>query len=133
MAPSPVVARWELSRRLATRRKELGIDVKTITDALDFTRNYWSAVENDRTLIAEEKLRALFDLLQFDEQDQQELLRLREESRARGWWDEYPWLDDAAKRHILPREAALELALARVKKAMSFRRYSLFSTAPGFV
>ena len=98
MAPSPVVARWELSRRLATRRKELGIDVKTITDALDFTRNYWSAVENDRTLIAAEKLRALFDLLQFDEQDQQELLRLREESRARGWWDEYPWLDDAAKR-----------------------------------
>ncbi len=42
-------------------------------------------------------------------------------------------LEDAAKRHILPREAAMELALARVKKAMSFRRYSLFSTAPGFV
>jgi glutamate dehydrogenase (NAD(P)+) len=42
-------------------------------------------------------------------------------------------LEDAAKRHILPREASVELALARVKKAMSFRRYSLFSTAPGFV
>jgi glutamate dehydrogenase (NAD(P)+) len=42
-------------------------------------------------------------------------------------------LEDAAKRHILPRQAAMELALARVKKAMSFRRYSLFSTAPGFV
>jgi len=42
-------------------------------------------------------------------------------------------LEDAAKRHILPREASMELALARVKKAMSFRRYSLFSTAPGFV
>ncbi|MEA3243702.1 MAG: Glu/Leu/Phe/Val dehydrogenase [Pseudomonadota bacterium] len=42
-------------------------------------------------------------------------------------------LEDAAKRNILPRQAAVELALARVKKAMSFRRYSLFSTAPGFV
>ena len=42
-------------------------------------------------------------------------------------------LEDAAKRHILPREASMELALARIKKAMSFRRYSLFSTAPGFV
>jgi glutamate dehydrogenase (NAD(P)+) len=42
-------------------------------------------------------------------------------------------LEDAAKRNILPREASAELALARVKKAMSFRRYSLFSTAPGFV
>jgi len=42
-------------------------------------------------------------------------------------------LEDAAKRSILPREASVDLAIARVKKAMSFRRYSLFSTAPGFV
>jgi glutamate dehydrogenase (NAD(P)+) len=42
-------------------------------------------------------------------------------------------LEDAARRRILPREASVELALARVKKAMSYRRYSLFSTAPGFV
>ncbi len=42
-------------------------------------------------------------------------------------------LEDAARRQILPREAAVELALARVKKAMSYRRYGLFSTAPGFV
>jgi glutamate dehydrogenase (NAD(P)+) len=42
-------------------------------------------------------------------------------------------LEDAARRNILPREAATELALTRVKKAMSYRRYSLFSTAPGFV
>ncbi len=42
-------------------------------------------------------------------------------------------LEDAAKRDILPREAAMQLALSRVKRAMSFRRYSLFSTAPGFV
>jgi glutamate dehydrogenase (NAD(P)+) len=42
-------------------------------------------------------------------------------------------LEDAAKRNILPREASVELALSRVKKAMGFRRYSLFSTAPGFV
>jgi len=42
-------------------------------------------------------------------------------------------LEDAARRNILPRQAAVELALARVKKAMSYRRYSLFSTAPGFV
>ena len=34
---------------------------------------------------------------------------------------------------ILPRQAAMNLALQRVKKAMSFRRWSLFSSAPGFV
>ncbi len=42
-------------------------------------------------------------------------------------------LTDAKERHILPRTAATEMALARVKKAMSLRRFSLFSTAPGFV
>lgn len=42
-------------------------------------------------------------------------------------------LEDAARRNIPPRDASTELALARVRKAMSFRRYSLFSSAPGFV
>ena len=34
---------------------------------------------------------------------------------------------------VVPRQAAMDLALQRVKKAMSFRRFSLFSSAPGFV
>lgn len=34
---------------------------------------------------------------------------------------------------VLPRQAAIEMATERVKKAMSFRRFSLFSTAPGFI
>ena len=37
-------------------------------------------------------------------------------------------LEDVSKRNILPRQSAVEL----VRKAMSFRRYSLLSTAPGF-
>lgn len=42
-------------------------------------------------------------------------------------------LKSAKEKQILPRQAAMELASERVKKAMSFRRYSLFSTAPGSV
>lgn len=42
-------------------------------------------------------------------------------------------LEHAAANNILPREAALELATNRVKKAMSFRRFSLFSSAPHYV
>lgn len=42
-------------------------------------------------------------------------------------------LEDSAKKNILPRQAAVELAVQRVKKAMSFRRFSLFSSAPHFV
>jgi glutamate dehydrogenase (NAD(P)+) len=42
-------------------------------------------------------------------------------------------LEAAKTKGILPREAAVELAVERVKKAMSYRRWSLFSSAPGFV
>jgi glutamate dehydrogenase (NAD(P)+) len=42
-------------------------------------------------------------------------------------------LQDARDQDILPRQAAVELAERRVRKAMSFRRYSLFSSAPGWV
>nr|AAU82903.1 Glutamate dehydrogenase 2 [uncultured archaeon GZfos22D9] len=42
-------------------------------------------------------------------------------------------LDEAASRGILPREAAVDLAVQRLKKSMSYRRWSLFSSAPGFV
>jgi glutamate dehydrogenase (NAD(P)+) len=42
-------------------------------------------------------------------------------------------LEDAAGRGVTPREAAEELAEARVRRAMGFRRYSLFSSAPGYV
>lgn len=98
MASSPIVARWELSRRLAALRKERGLDVKAITDHLGFTRNYWSAVENDRTLIAADKLDSLLDLLQVDDAERSELTQLREDGRKRGWWDEHSVLTDMAKR-----------------------------------
>lgn len=42
-------------------------------------------------------------------------------------------LSRVKQENILPRIAAMDMAGARVRKAMSFRRFSLFSTAPGFV
>ena len=42
-------------------------------------------------------------------------------------------LEISRKENILPREAAIELAAERIKKAMSFRRWSLFSSAPDFI
>lgn len=41
-------------------------------------------------------------------------------------------LEASAKQRILPRQAAMELAAQRVRAAMSVRRFSLFSSAPGF-
>jgi glutamate dehydrogenase (NAD(P)+) len=42
-------------------------------------------------------------------------------------------LQTAKEEGILPRQAAVNLARARLENAMSFRRFSSFSAAPGFV
>jgi glutamate dehydrogenase (NAD(P)+) len=42
-------------------------------------------------------------------------------------------LETALEQRLLPRQAAFDIAVERVKKAMSYRRWSLYSTAPGFI
>jgi len=42
-------------------------------------------------------------------------------------------LEDAQSRGILPRQAAIEMAEARVRRAMQFRRNGIFSAAPHFI
>lgn len=42
-------------------------------------------------------------------------------------------LESSTRQQILPREAAMEMAMQRITRAMSFRRYSLFSTAEGWI
>jgi glutamate dehydrogenase (NAD(P)+) len=42
-------------------------------------------------------------------------------------------LETARARAIPPRQAAVEMAETRVRKAMGLRRYSLFSCAPGYL
>jgi glutamate dehydrogenase (NAD(P)+) len=42
-------------------------------------------------------------------------------------------LDNAKREGILPRQAAQQLALQRVQKAMSYRRWSSFSCAPDYL
>lgn len=91
---SPTVASWELNLRLKARRVEIGMDVAVICKTLGFTRNYWSAVENDRKILAADKLDRLLDLLEYDKDEKRELLNLREEAKNRGWWTAYSALFD---------------------------------------
>ncbi|MGI9001853.1 MAG: Scr1 family TA system antitoxin-like transcriptional regulator [Pseudonocardia sp.] len=87
--PSPTVASWELGLRLRQRRAQLGVEVKTITDQLGFTRNYWSAVEHERKILATDKLHHVLDLLKYDDDERTELIELREAAKQRGWWSDY--------------------------------------------
>lgn len=97
---SPVVAGWELALRLRRRREELRLDVKAITEGLGFTRNYWSAVENERKLLSEEALAKIIDLFQFDQAEGQELLDLRTAAREHNWAADYGELFDARLQRL---------------------------------
>jgi transcriptional regulator with XRE-family HTH domain len=124
MAPSsPTLARWELAVRLRNRRKAAGIDVATITRSVGFTRNYWSAVEHDRALLAEDKLRAVVSLLGFNDHEIDELLALRERARGRGWWNLEVISDD------LQRLYGLEHGAERVRTFEGFLITGLLQTA----
>lgn len=99
MSPSPVVASWELVLRLRQRREEQGLGIKDLADPLGFSRNYWSAIENERKPIPTNTLIAILDILEFAEQERQELLELHKQTKATGWWRQYATLlDDDLQR-----------------------------------
>jgi transcriptional regulator with XRE-family HTH domain len=98
--PSPVVAGWELVLRLRERRDQIGVEVKEITQALGFSRNYWSAVENERKILSEDALKKLLTLLEFDSDETREMLSLREIAKERGWWSDYSALFDSELRRF---------------------------------
>lgn len=102
---SPVVAGWELALRLRERRRQRGMDVLTVTKELGFTRNYWSAVENERKILSEETLNRVLDLFEFDAEERQELLELRSATRERGWWSRYSGMLDAGLQRLFGLEA----------------------------
>jgi transcriptional regulator with XRE-family HTH domain len=92
--PSPVVAGWELVLRLRERREQVGVEVKQITQKLGFSRNYWSAVENERKILSEDALKKMLDLLEFGPEESRQMLELREIAKDRGWWSDYSALFD---------------------------------------
>ncbi|MPZ83024.1 MAG: helix-turn-helix domain-containing protein [Actinophytocola sp.] len=108
---SPVVAGWELALRLRERRVEAGINVRTITEELGFSRNYWSAVENERKVLSEESLTKLLDLLDIDQDERRELLALRTAAKERGWWSRYSALFDGELQRLF----GLEFGASRVR------------------
>jgi transcriptional regulator with XRE-family HTH domain len=77
--------------RIKRRRTEFDVSASLIAKELGFTLSYWSKVEKERVL-AEDKLRKLMSLLEFDPDEREEMLRLRDIAKRRGWWSEYAGL-----------------------------------------
>ena len=90
--PSPTVAGRELAARLRKRRQSLtGVTVKGIADQLGVSRNYWTLVETNRTILTEANFAKVLDILGFndDPAEATELAELHRLARQSGWWDEH--------------------------------------------
>ncbi|WP_306359987.1 helix-turn-helix transcriptional regulator [Nocardia sp. CC227C] len=86
---SPAVANWELMLRLRSRADERGVKTGAIAKALDVSQQYWSALTRSRGTLSEDKLKILMNLLEFEPDEQAELLELRDVAKGRNPYAEY--------------------------------------------
>lgn len=86
---SPAVGQLELTHRLRERRNALGLPIREISRHLEFTPNYYSAVENGRTLLAPDKLELLCQRLEFTAEETAQLQGLRDLARDYRWTSEF--------------------------------------------
>lgn len=101
MAPlSPTVARWELTSRIRMHSTELGFTGAMIAQHLGFSPTYWSKIDKDRKVLAEDKLRLLLDLFDLSQEERQDLLVLRAATTQRGWWVKFPNLFSAEHQRL---------------------------------
>lgn len=106
--PSPAVARWELSFRTRKRRDELGITGPQIARELKFSTTYWPKVERDQRILSKEKLIQLLRFLEFSEEDQKDLIEVRQLAGERGWWADYEGLFSELQLRIFGMEHGAE-------------------------
>ncbi|WP_327145255.1 helix-turn-helix transcriptional regulator [Nocardia sp. NBC_01327] len=84
-----MVANWELMLRIRSRADERGVKTGAIAKALDVSQQYWSALTRGRGTLSEDKLKTLMSLLEFDADEQAELLSLRDIAKGRSPYAEY--------------------------------------------
>lgn len=87
--PSPVVARWDLGRRLREQRELLGLTGAAAGKPVGLSATFLSDVENGKKNLPEDKLDALITAYEFDADAAAELRALREQCGQRGWWQKF--------------------------------------------
>ncbi|MGQ0779148.1 MAG: helix-turn-helix domain-containing protein [Pseudonocardiales bacterium] len=96
MAPSsPVVARWDLGRRLREQRDLLGLTGAAAGLPVKLSATFLSDVEKGKKNLPEDKLDALIAAYEIDADVATELRALRAECNQRGWWSKFSTLFSA--------------------------------------
>lgn len=88
-SPSPVVARWDLGRRLRERRDLRGLTGAAAGRLVGLSPTFLSDVENGKKNLPEDRLEALITSYEFGDDEAAELRALRLEAGQRGWWSQF--------------------------------------------
>lgn len=86
---SPTLASLEFAIRVRTRRRQLGLAAEVVSKALEVSRVYYSAIENNRSNLSPAKLATLLKILEFSESEGEEMAGLLRDSVGSGWWGQY--------------------------------------------
>lgn len=105
---SPTVAAWELGLRLRERRELMGITAASAAKAIHTGQSFVSGVETGRVKINARKLAELAAVLDFDQDEAEELQGLREEAAKRAWWHPYSAMFNAEVLRYFGFEAGAE-------------------------
>jgi transcriptional regulator with XRE-family HTH domain len=93
LAPaSPVVARWDLGRRLREKRELLGLSGAEGARLIGLSPTFLSDVETGKKNVPIAKLDQIADAYEFDNDEAAELHELRTTSGERGWWSRFSGL-----------------------------------------
>lgn len=108
MAMSPSVAGWELGLRLRERRELMDVTAVSAGKAIGTSQSYISGVENGKLKINARKLDELAAVLEFDQDEVEELQELREAAGKRAWWSPYSAMFNAEVLRYFGFEAGAE-------------------------
>ena len=86
---SPTVSAWHLGLRLREAREQSGLNATEAAKEAGIAQNYVSDVEHGKRRLDKDKLAALGSVYRLTEEEEHELLDLRDEADQRGWWSRY--------------------------------------------
>lgn len=108
---SPVVARWDLGRRLRERRELLGLTGAAAGRLVGLSPTFLSDVENGKKNPPIDKLDTAITVYELDDEEAAELRALRGQAGERGWWAKFNGLFSAEILRLFGYEHGAEAML----------------------
>ena len=121
---SPTVAQFEFAGRIRHLRERKALTAAAVATHLGFSRNFYSAVENSRTLLADDRLKPLIRMLDLGRTEALDLTELLAVAKRPAWWHRY----SSGKASEFDRLLGLEYGASKILSYESLVFHGLLQT-----